>query len=38
MPRNSGLTGTPEEWLRRAKSNLARAQQEKPEEVLWEEH
>ena len=37
MPRNSGLIGTPDEWLRRAKINLAKAQQAKPEEVLWED-
>ena len=29
--------GTPSEWLRRAKSNLIRAKQPKPEEVLWED-
>ncbi len=29
--------GTPQEWLRRAKSNLARAKQPKPDEALWED-
>jgi len=29
--------GTPAEWLRRARSNLTRAQQPKPEEVCWED-
>jgi len=37
MPRDSGSIGTPQEWLRRAKSNLARAKQPKPEEALWED-
>lgn len=29
--------GSPEEWLRRAKSNLIRATQPKHEEVFWED-
>ena len=29
--------GTPAEWLRRAKSNLIRAQQPRPEGVCWED-
>ena len=29
--------GSPDDWLRRAKSNLLRAQQSKPDEVLWED-
>ncbi|HEX5416749.1 MAG TPA: HEPN domain-containing protein [Chloroflexota bacterium] len=29
--------GTPEEWLRRARSNLLRAQQPRPEGVYWED-
>jgi HEPN domain-containing protein len=29
--------GTPVEWLRRAKSNLIRAQQPRPEGVCWED-
>ena len=36
MPPNPG-PGTPLDWLRRAKSNLVRAKQPKPEEVLWED-
>jgi len=28
---------SPEDWLRRAESNLIRAKQPKPEEVLWED-
>ncbi|HLZ10766.1 MAG TPA: HEPN domain-containing protein [Chloroflexota bacterium] len=31
------VAGTPEEWLRRARSNLLRAQQPKPDGVLWED-
>lgn len=30
--------GTPENWLRRAKSNLIRAMQPKHEEVFWEDY
>lgn len=37
MPRKSGETGKPEEWLRRAKGNLARARQPKPREAFWED-
>ncbi len=37
MPRDSGMTGTPQEWLQRARSNLIRAKQSKPEEVFWED-
>lgn len=37
MPPSSVRTGTPEEWLRRAKSNLAKAQHAKLDEVLWED-
>jgi HEPN domain-containing protein len=29
--------GTPQEWLMRAKSNLTRARQPKPEGVMWED-
>jgi len=29
--------GTPNHWLRRAKSNLFRAKQSKPEQVFWED-
>jgi len=37
MPRDPNEVGTPYDWLRRAKSNLIRAKQPKPEEVLWED-
>lgn len=29
--------GTPQSWLARARSNLARAKQPKPEDVFWED-
>ena len=37
MPRRNGFTGKPEEWLRRAKGNLARAKQTKPKDAFWED-
>lgn len=37
MPRRVAPTGTPEEWLRRAKSNLVRAKQVKPVGAYWED-
>jgi HEPN domain-containing protein len=37
MPPDELVRGTPQEWLRRAKSNLTRAKQLKPDEVLWED-
>jgi hypothetical protein len=37
MPRKPIRPGTPEDWLLRAKSNLALAGQPKPEEALWED-
>ena len=37
MPRDPNELGTPPDWLKRAKSNLIRAKQPKPEEVLWAE-
>ena len=37
MPSKEGPVGTPQEWLRRAKSNLARAKQPKPDEAVWED-
>jgi len=37
MPRRAVPTGTPEEWLRRAKSNLVRAKQVKPAGAYWED-
>jgi HEPN domain-containing protein len=36
MPLESQV-GTPAEWLRRAKSNLIRAQQPRPDGVCWED-
>ena len=33
MPRDPGQPGAPEEWLRRAKSNLALARQAKSDEI-----
>lgn len=36
MPPEKDL-GTPEEWLKRARSNLAIARQPKPEDVFWED-
>ncbi len=37
MPRNQGQPGSPQEWLRRAKSNLALARQSNSEEIYWED-
>jgi HEPN domain-containing protein len=37
MPLDPGELGTPVGWLKRARSNLVRAKQPKPEEVLWED-
>jgi HEPN domain-containing protein len=37
MPRDLSELGTSRDWLKRARSNLARAKQPKPEEVLWED-
>ena len=37
MPPESSRVGTSDEWLRRAKSNLALAEQPKPAEVIWED-
>jgi HEPN domain-containing protein len=37
MPPEAGPLGTPLAWLRRAKSNLARAKQPKPDEAVWED-
>ena len=37
MPRDLSQLGRPQDWLRRARSNLARAKQPKAEEVLWED-
>ena len=37
MPAEKPPAGSPRDWLRRARSNLARARQPKPAEVLWED-
>lgn len=37
MPLRRKVPGTPQEWLARAKSNLAMARREKTEEVFWED-
>jgi HEPN domain-containing protein len=37
MPRRPGFTGKPDDWLRRAKGNLARAKQTKPKDAFWED-
>ena len=37
MPHDEKRSGLPGDWLRRAMSNLVRAEQAKPEEVLWED-
>lgn len=37
MPPDTKDLGTPEEWLKRARSNLAIAKQPKPEDVYWED-
>ena len=37
MPRDLHSVGTPEDWMVRARSNLARARQPKPVEALWED-
>ncbi len=37
MPRRTGFTGKPEDWLRRAKGNLALAKQKKPKDAFWED-
>ena len=37
MPRRAGFTGKPEDWLLRAKGNLARAKQTKPKDAFWED-
>ncbi len=37
MPRDRNDNSTPRGWLARARSNLARARQPKPEEVFWED-
>ena len=37
MPPRESIPGTPQQWLRRAKSSLALARIDKPQEALWED-
>jgi len=37
MPREPEQLGSPQEWLRRAKSNLALARQARSEDIYWED-
>jgi len=37
MRHKEGQTGSSPDWLARARSNLARAQQPKPADVFWED-
>lgn len=37
MPQKVRPEGTPEEWLRRARGNLALSRQRKPKEAYWED-
>ena len=37
MPSSDKIPGTPQEWLARAKSNLAIARIAKPDEAVWED-
>ena len=37
MPTPERIPGTPHDWLVRARSNLAHAKMDKPDEVLWED-
>ena len=37
MPPDAKSTATAQEWLGRAKGNLARAKQAKPAEAFWED-
>jgi HEPN domain-containing protein len=37
MPPKEATAGTPQDWLRRAKGNLARAKQPKPKAAFWED-
>jgi HEPN domain-containing protein len=37
MRRRTGFIGKPEDWLRRAKGSLARANQTKPKDAFWED-
>ena len=38
MPTDRSEIGSSGDWLKRAKSNLIRARQPKPDEVFWEDH
>jgi HEPN domain-containing protein len=38
MPRKPATPGSSEEWLARAKGNLANARQPKPPDAFWEDH
>ncbi len=38
MPHDKNGLGTPENWLKRAKSNLAIAKQPKTEDIFWEDY
>jgi len=38
MPPDRPNTGSPEDWLKRARSNLARAKLPKLDEALWEDY
>lgn len=38
MPPDRSKTGSPEDWLKRARSNLARAKLPKLDEALWEDY
>ena len=37
MPPKKNTLGTAQEWLKRAKGNLARAKQPKPKEAFWDD-
>jgi HEPN domain-containing protein len=37
MPSEKSVLGTAQEWLKRAKGNLARAKQPKPREAFWDD-
>jgi len=37
MPQPNQIPGTPQEWIERAKSNLAKAKISKSPEILWED-
>jgi HEPN domain-containing protein len=37
LPQNKAISGSPLDWLARAKGNLALAKQPKPEDAFWED-